>query len=215
MASQQRLIDSGLVIVTFQKGGRGQLEKISVTSLIFAQEHQVVGPVCIRRAVKAARGGHIDFAAQNRLEPPLQRSLVELHCPKEVSVVRYGDGRHLEPSRAIHQAVNFTSAVEQAVIGMEVKMDEVFGWHAATILTERGWLWHAYAHPGQRFRKHRNLAVRLMIGGCFAGFWRHRGRVSYGRSQLEDTEKGLWVWVRKGGYSAPGGGAGTQIGSRS
>ena len=46
------------------------------------------------------------------------------------------DGRHSKLRRARHQPVNFASAVEQAVIGVKVKMNEVFGWHAGTILAE-------------------------------------------------------------------------------
>ena len=92
-------------------------------------------------AVEAIRGRHIDFAAQNRLQPPLQRSFVELYGAEKVSVVRDGDGRHLELSRAIHQATDFTRPVEQAVVSMEMKMDKVFGWHPVNILTETVWSW--------------------------------------------------------------------------
>ena len=67
-------------------------------------------------------------------------------------MVRDGHGRHLEPSRAIHQAVDFTGAVEQAVISMEMKMDKVFGWHPANILTETAALWHAYVTSGNHSR---------------------------------------------------------------
>jgi hypothetical protein len=141
MAGQQVFIDSGLVVETFQKGGRGQLEKIPVTSFVFAQENQVVWPVGVRHAVEAIRTRHIDFAAQDRLQPPLQRSVVELYGAEKVSVVRDGDGRHLELSRAIHQATDFTRPVEQAVVSMEMKMDKVFGWHPANILTETVWSW--------------------------------------------------------------------------
>ena len=51
-------------------------------------------------------------------------------------MVSDGDSRHPEPRRAIHQAVDFASAIEQAVIGVEMKMNKVFGRHPATILTE-------------------------------------------------------------------------------
>jgi len=45
-----------------------------------------------------------------------------LYRPKKVSVVRDGHGTHVELDRRIHQAIDFTSAIEQAVIGVEVKM---------------------------------------------------------------------------------------------
>ena len=103
----------------------------------------MVWPVGIRGAVEAIRARHIDFAAQNGLQPTLQRRVVELYGAEKVSVVRDGDGRHLELSRAIHQATDFTGPVEQAVVSMEMKMDEVFGWHPANILTETSGSWRA------------------------------------------------------------------------
>jgi hypothetical protein len=51
-------------------------------------------------------------------------------------MVSDGDGRHPKLRRAAHQAVDLTSAVKETVIGMKMKMHKVFGWHAATILTE-------------------------------------------------------------------------------
>jgi len=45
-----------------------------------------------------------------------------LYRPKKVSVVRDDHGTHVELDRTIHQAIDFTSAIEQALIGVEVKM---------------------------------------------------------------------------------------------
>ena len=64
-------------------------------------------------------------------------------------MVRDGDGRHLELSRAIHQATDFTRPVEQAVVSVEMKMDEVFGWHPANILTETVWSWRTYVQESE------------------------------------------------------------------
>ena len=63
---------------------------------------------------------------------------------------RDGDGRHLELSRAIHQATDFTRPVEEAVVCMKMKMDEVFGWHPTSIVTEMVWLWHTHAGSPHR-----------------------------------------------------------------
>jgi len=45
-----------------------------------------------------------------------------LYRPKNVSMVPNGHGTHGELDRTIHQVIDFTSAIEQAVIGVEVKM---------------------------------------------------------------------------------------------
>jgi len=45
-----------------------------------------------------------------------------LYRPKRVPVARVGHGTHVELDRTIHLAIDLTSAIDQAVIGGEVKM---------------------------------------------------------------------------------------------
>jgi hypothetical protein len=40
-------------------------------------------------------------------------------------MVRQGQGLHAEGGGAVHQAVDAAGAVEQAVVAMDVKMDEI------------------------------------------------------------------------------------------
>ena len=155
MASQQVLIDSGLVIVAFEVSGRGELQEIPVTLVVLAQQNQMVGTTDVWRTVKTVRGSDIDFAAQDRLQPSLDRRFVELHGPKNVPVVGDGDGGHLELRRAIHQSTDFTGPIEQAVIRVEMKMDKVFWWHPENILTEMAGPWRTHKLPASPRAGHR------------------------------------------------------------
>ena len=115
--------------VSTPTGEGDQLDEVSVTPLVLAQEHEVVRPVGIRRAVEAIRGRHIDFTADNRLEAAFECRVVELDSGEEISMVGDGHGGHFELRGTVHHPGDFTRAIEQTVVSVKMQVDEIFRTH--------------------------------------------------------------------------------------
>jgi hypothetical protein len=69
--------------------------------------------------------GEVEFAADERFDALGLGLVVELDRAVEIAVVREGQGLHAEGGGAVHQAVDAAGAVEQAVVAMDVEMDEI------------------------------------------------------------------------------------------
>src|SRR5689334_19459473 len=133
MPRQHILIDPGLVIETVDVGGGGELDEIAISLLILTEQDEVVGTFGIGGAIKPAARGDIDLAADNRFDAALFCRLVEFYRPKHVSMVSHGDGGHLKRLSPRHELVDFAGAIEQTVVSMKMKMDEILGSHFTKI----------------------------------------------------------------------------------
>ena len=129
VTGQQVFVDPRLVVEALGVGRRSELDQIAVAALVLAEHDQVVWTVGVLRAVKAVRAGDVDLAADDRLQAALQRFAVKLDRPEEVAVVRDRHRSMLQLRRAVHEPRNLAGAVEQAVIRVKVKMNEVRGSH--------------------------------------------------------------------------------------
>src|SRR5258708_20152617 len=76
-------------------------------------------------AVMAAALGHVDLAANDGLDVALAGFIEEIGSGKEIAMVGDGHGGHLLAGRFIQKLGGFASPIEQAVIGVNVKMNEM------------------------------------------------------------------------------------------
>ena len=84
-----------------------------------------VAPICFFAAVMAAALGHVDFAADDGLDVALAGLVEKIRGGKPITVVCNGHGRHFLAGRFIQELGGFASSIEQAVIGVNVKMNEL------------------------------------------------------------------------------------------
>ena len=77
------------------------------------------------RAFEAGAGGEVEFAADQRLDALGLGLVVELDRAVEIAVVREGQRLHPEGVGPVHQAVDPAGAIQQGVVAMDVKMDEI------------------------------------------------------------------------------------------
>ena len=125
MLRQQVLVDAGAVVEPFGVAGRHQLDQVLVALVGLGEQHQVVRLGLRTALLEPAALGHVDFAAQDRLQPALPRVIVEDHRREHVAVLGHGERRHLQLHRFIEQLVDPAGAVEQRELGVQVKMDEL------------------------------------------------------------------------------------------
>src|SRR6266478_1288147 len=76
-------------------------------------------------AVMAAAFSQVDFAADDGLDVALAGFIEEIGGSKEVAMVGDGHGRHFLPRRFIQKLGGFAGSIEQTVIRMNVKMNEL------------------------------------------------------------------------------------------
>ena len=77
------------------------------------------------RAVEAALVGDVSFAAEDRLDAGLFGALVEVDRAEEIAVLGRGHRRHAEVLHAGTQVGHVDGAVEEAVLSMEMQVDEI------------------------------------------------------------------------------------------
>ncbi len=137
----QRLeIGPGLVVEALQMGVGHQFEQVLVARQIGGEQAEVVVALALLRpavAIQARAFGQVQLAAQQRLDPFGLGRVVELDRAEEISMVGHRQGLHAQLGRAIDQPVDPARAVEQAVVGMDVKVDEtrVCGRHGQSVNT--------------------------------------------------------------------------------
>ena len=72
-------------------------------------------------------GGHIGLTADYRFHPVFLGFLVELNGPKHVAMIGHGDGRHTKGTDLLEKGIKLICAVEETILSMEVKMNELRG----------------------------------------------------------------------------------------
>ena len=124
---QHVLVDAGPVVEALRVADGHELHEVVVARLVLGQERQVVvglldaGP----RLVVAAARGHVDLAAEDGLDALVEAGVVEGDRSEHVAVVGDGHRLHAEPSHLVHHLVDVAGPVEQAVLGVEVEVDEL------------------------------------------------------------------------------------------
>ncbi len=84
-----------------------------------------VGAVGLFSALMAAASGHIHFATDDGLDVPLGRFIEEIRCGKKIAMIGDGHRRHFLARSFVKQFASFASSIQQAEIGMNVKMNKL------------------------------------------------------------------------------------------
>ncbi len=128
---QHLLVDARLVVHAIQVGDGDELHQVAVARLILRQQREMVGGIPRGGGVlfRELAGGHVDLAADDRLDPGLLRLLVELDGAEEVAMVGHGDRRHAELARLAHDLRDAVGPVQHGVLRVQVEMDERVGSH--------------------------------------------------------------------------------------
>jgi hypothetical protein len=127
--SQHFFIDSRFVIEAFQMAGRNQPNKIAVAFQVFAKQYQMVNPLCAAGSLLPTPARDVDLATQDGFYSLGLSRLIELDRTKEIPVVGDSDGRHLLPGSLVNETIDGAGTVKQAVVGVEMKMNEFASGH--------------------------------------------------------------------------------------
>jgi hypothetical protein len=131
MLRENLFIDARLVVETFEMRRANEFDQILVAGLVLRQQDQV------KRRIPRAAGfflkprprRDVRLATNNRFQSGLRCSLVELHRSIHAAVIGHRDGRHLACVRLLYRVRNPARPIEQAVLGVQVKMDKVRMFH--------------------------------------------------------------------------------------
>ena len=130
-----------LVVEPLKVGDCGELEEVSVSGQVLCKEDDVMitrtlssGFRFLARLLETAPFRHdIRFHADDRLDPGFRGFLVEFDGPEKHAVIRERHGGHAVLDGGMNQILDATGRIEEAVVGMIVKMDEL--WHRCSDVT--------------------------------------------------------------------------------
>ena len=124
--SQDRLVDSGSIVEPLQIGDAHQAKQVAVALQILGQQQEMVAGLLHAATFldpPIARG-HVDLTADDRLDAGSDGGGVELDGPEHVAVVGQRHGGHVHLLGSLHQIVDARRPIEQAVVRMNVQVDE-------------------------------------------------------------------------------------------
>src|SRR5437763_2951612 len=128
MLCEQFLVDARLVVETFGKGFRRESRKISIALEILGQQDQMMIPFLAwragTRAILAVAECKISLASDNRLDAARFHRIVKSDRAIHVAMIGHGAGIHAQRFQALRQRFDLNSAVEKAVVGVQVKVSE-------------------------------------------------------------------------------------------
>src|ERR1700738_4268830 len=84
-----------------------------------------VGAVGLFAALMAAAPRHIHFATDDGLDVALARFVEKVCCGKKIAMVSNGHRWHFLAGSFVKQFAGFASPIQQAEIGMNVKMNKL------------------------------------------------------------------------------------------
>src|SRR5258706_3486389 len=73
--------------------------------------------------------GEISFASDNRFDPFLLHRVIESDRAVHVAMISHGARVHTQFQSSLCQRVYLNRAVEEAVVSMQVEVNEIFVWH--------------------------------------------------------------------------------------
>ena len=120
-------IDARLVVETLEERPGHQLDEVLVPRAITNEDRQMVRALVaavLRAALLPPAWRHVELAAEDRLDAGLLGRQVEVDCAEEVPVIGERDRREPELLCLLDQLLELCGAVEQAVLGMHVQVDE-------------------------------------------------------------------------------------------
>jgi len=130
MACEGFEIGARLIVESFEMSVRNQLEQVLVSLEVFGQDAQmkvVFTVLGFSRFLETGAGRDVEFATDEGFEVGGFRGVKKLDRAEEIAVISQGYGGHAELFGAGHETVDFAGAVQQAVVGMDVEVDEIGG----------------------------------------------------------------------------------------
>ena len=121
------LVDAGLIVETLHVGDGVDLREVEVALLVLGKQHEVVVGHAGVAAGAVGFGVDVDLAPDDGLDSLGFAGLVEIDCAVHDAVVGHGDGVHAQFFGAQDERLDVAGPVEQAVLGMEVEMNERLG----------------------------------------------------------------------------------------
>ena len=122
---EQRLVDTRLVVETLGIAGRDELDKVVVPLRGLGEQHQVIGRLTRRSALRAPIARRdVDFAPENRIDPALPRVIVKHHRREHVPVLGDRHRGHLQLDGLVEQFLDPAGPIEQRKLGVQVEVDE-------------------------------------------------------------------------------------------
>ena len=83
--------------------------------------------------IKTAFGRDIQFTADDRFDSVLIGMLIKIDRPVEIAVIGHRNGRHLIFFCLLEKVIEANRTVEEAVLGVKVKMNEIGMFHRLSI----------------------------------------------------------------------------------
>ena len=125
---EELVVDPGLVVVALEVRPRDELDEVLVAGPVAHEDREVVGALVaaiLRAALLAAARRDVELAADDRLDAGLLGRQVEIDRAEQIPVVGQRDRREAQLLRLLDELLELGGAVEQAVLGVNVQVDEV------------------------------------------------------------------------------------------
>ena len=124
---QELLVDARTVVEALGVPRGHELDEVVVALGAGGEQGQVVVGVGDPGGalVEPAPRGHVDLAAEDGRNTPVAAGVVERHRPEHVAVIGDGQRLHAEPRGLVHEGVDLAGPVEEAVLGVQVEVDEL------------------------------------------------------------------------------------------
>ena len=127
---EQLPVDARLVVVALEVTEGRELDQVGVTGVVGSEQRQV----CIALGLSAPVVGDVDLAADDGPDTVLRGLLGELDSPGEGAVVGERNRGHFELGSTSSKRGNPASPVEDAVLGVDVQVNERRLGHGKVIL---------------------------------------------------------------------------------
>lgn len=140
MLTEEFVIDTRPVVEAFKESRGDELDEIAVTFEILAKENEMIATAGAGLKIIAIFGGDgtgffttivaaalgdINFAADDGFYIALAGFVKEIGGGEEVAVISDGYRRHFLPRSFVEKLGGFTRAIEETVIGVYVKVNEL------------------------------------------------------------------------------------------
>ena len=124
---QEFLVDAGPVVKSFQVAGGGEFHEVLVALHALHQDQEVPRrlPGAPGGLVETAPRRDIQFAADDGLDTLLVGLLVKADGSEHIAVIGHGNGGHLVLLYFFEQIVQANGSIEEAVLGVNVEVDEI------------------------------------------------------------------------------------------
>ncbi len=139
---EQFLVNARLVIIALQMRGGGELDEIFVAGVVLCQQAEMMINVASAAGAagflfQPAAGRDINLAADDGLDAFFARGLVKINRAVHRAVIGDGERGELQFMRFFHQPVQPAGAIEQRILGVQMKMNKVRMRHGNRLTLKR------------------------------------------------------------------------------